>query len=118
MAYFDAFCVDVRAGQRQIADMTKVRFDPAQFEVSVSAPASLIDVTDEHPDTDVPFSCRSASCGTCRVEVIAGAEGLLEADEDELEVLRIFEDGENVRLCCQLELVKDVETLHLRVVDP
>ena len=100
MAHFDAFCVDVWAVHRQIAAMTKVRFDPAQFEVSVSAPASLIDVTDEHPDTDVPFSCRSASC------------------EDELEVLRIFEDGENVRLCCQLELVKDVETLHLRVVDP
>lgn len=98
--------------------MTKVRFDPAEFEVEVSAPSSLIDVTDEHPDADVPFSCRSASCGTCRVEVLAGAEGLLDPDEDELEVLRIFEDGDGVRLCCQLQLIKDVETLHLRVVDP
>jgi ferredoxin len=110
--------VDADAGRRQVTPMTKVRFDPAQFEVSVDAPASLIDVTDEHPDSDVPFSCRSASCGTCRVEVLAGAEGLLKADEDELEVLQIFEDGPNVRLCCQLQLIKEVETLHLRVVDP
>jgi ferredoxin len=101
--------VDADAGRRQVTPMTKVRFDPAQFEVSVDAPASLI---------DVPFSCRSASCGTCRVEVLAGAEGLLKADEDELEVLQIFEDGPNVRLCCQLQLIKEVETLHLRVVDP
>ncbi len=98
--------------------MTKIRFEPAEFDVEVDAPISLIDVSDEHPDTDVPYSCRSASCGACRVEVLEGAEGLLPPDEDELEVLRIFEDGPGIRLCCQLELVKDVERLHLRVVDP
>ena len=97
---------------------TTIRFDPSEFEVKVDAPVSLIDVTDEHPDADVPFSCRSASCGTCRVEVLAGAEALLPADEDELEVLRIFDDGEGIRLCCQLELTGNVEKLHLRVVDP
>ena len=98
--------------------MTKVRFDPSGYEVEVDAPASLIDVTDEYPDADVPFSCRSASCGTCRVEVLAGGDALLPADEDELEVLRIFDDGPGIRLCCQLELVKETDSLHLRVVDP
>lgn len=97
---------------------TKVYFEPANYEAEVDAPVSLIDVTDDHPDSDVPFSCRSASCGTCRVEVLAGAEALLPADEDEQEVLALFEDGPNVRLCCQLELAKDTEKLHLRVVDP
>ena len=98
--------------------MTKILFDPAGFEVEVDAPIDLIDVTDEHADADVPFSCRSASCGTCRVEVLAGAEALKSPDEDELQVLELFGDGPTVRLCCQLELVKETEKLHLRVVDP
>ncbi|MEM6956314.1 MAG: 2Fe-2S iron-sulfur cluster-binding protein [Myxococcota bacterium] len=98
--------------------MTKIRFEPAGFDVEVEAPVALIDVTDEYPDADVPFSCRSASCGTCRVKVGAGADGLVPAEEDELEVLRLFEDGPDVRLCCQLELAKGVEKLELEVVDP
>lgn len=97
---------------------TKVRFEPSGFETEIHAPVRLVDVTDEHPDADVPYSCRSASCGTCRVEVTAGLDAMLPADEDEKEVLAIFEDGPRVRLCCQLELAKDTEQVCLRVVDP
>ena len=97
---------------------TRVRFEPSGFETEVDAPVVLIDVTDEHPKADVPYSCRSASCGTCRVEVIAGADALVPPDDDEQDVLEIFGDEGPVRLCCQLELAKDTEVLHLRVLDP
>ena len=101
------------------APMTTVRFEPAGYEVQNVQPGTrLVDVTDEHPTAEVPYSCRSASCGTCRVRVDEGAEALSEPDADELDVLDIFGNEEGVRLCCQIELRKDVERLVLRVVDP
>lgn len=99
--------------------MTKVVFLPANTTVdSVEVGTRLVDVTDEHPEAEVPFSCRSASCGTCRVKVITGAEGLADPDDDELEVLEVFGDQEGVRLCCQIKLEKPVDVLTLQVVDP
>lgn len=97
---------------------TRVRFEPSGFETEIQAPVDLIDVTDEHPDADVPYSCRSASCGTCRVEVVSGAEALVPPEDDEVDVLEIFGDEGPVRLCCQLKLAKDTDKLELRVVDP
>ena len=99
--------------------MAKVRFEPAGFETSISAGTPLVDVTDEHPEAEVPYSCRSASCGTCRVRVSEGKEGLSPPDDDELEVLEVFgDDAADVRLCCQVTLVKDVDRLVLTVCDP
>ena len=98
--------------------MALVRFLPNEFETEVGVGARLIDVTDEHPESGVPFSCRSASCGTCRVRVVEGGEGLAPPDEDEKDVLEIFDDGPEVRLCCQIQLVRDVERLVLEVCEP
>ncbi len=99
--------------------MAKVRFEPAGVEVENIQPGTrLVDVTDEHPEAEVPYSCRSASCGTCRVRVKEGAEGLSSADDDEIDVLDIFGNEPDVRLCCQIELKSDVPRLVLEVVDP
>lgn len=98
--------------------MALVRFLPNEFETEVGVGARLIDVTDEHPESGVPFSCRSASCGTCRVRVLEGGQALSPPDEDEKDVLEIFDDGPDVRLCCQISLVEDVEKLVLEVCDP
>ena len=40
---------------------TRVRFEPSGFETEIQAPVDLIDVTDEHPEADIPYSCRSTS---------------------------------------------------------
>jgi 2Fe-2S ferredoxin len=98
--------------------MTIVRFEPAGYEVEAKAGTRLVDLTDDHPRAEVPYSCRSASCGTCRVLVVEGMEGLSEPDDDEQDVLDIFGNEANVRLCCQISLVKNVPRLVLRVVDP
>ncbi len=97
--------------------MAKVRFLPAAYECEVPAGAALVDVCDEHPETEVPFSCRSASCGTCRVRVQKGAELLSKAKDDELDVLEVFGDGKDVRLCCQIVIEREGE-LVLDVVEP
>jgi 2Fe-2S ferredoxin len=97
--------------------MAKVRFLPSGFELDVAPGTELVDVCDEHPETEVPFSCRSASCGTCRCFVREGAEHLSKAEDDELDVLEVFGDGDDVRLCCQAKLVGD-GPVTLEVVEP
>jgi len=97
--------------------MATVRFEPAGYEVDVAPGTALVDVCDDHPDAEVPFSCRSASCGTCRCKVISGMEALSKAEDDELDVLEVFGDGSDVRLCCQMVLVSDTPVV-LEVVEP
>jgi ferredoxin len=78
------------------------------FLASAHGPAVTLDVDggrllDACDDARAPvaFSCRSASCGTCRVAVLAGAELLLPPDPDEREVLAIFDAAPEERLACQ-----------------
>ena len=71
--------------------------------VRVDAPdgGALVDMCDES-SAPVAFSCRSATCGTCRVEVLEGAENLEPAGAAEVEVLSVFrDDASRVRLACQ-----------------
>ena len=98
---------------------TRIRFEPADFEVEVEAPIAIIDVTDANPAADVPYSCRAATCGTCRVNVLHGANALSEPEQDELDVLDLFgDDPADVRLCCQAKVIDgEPEMVVLRVYD-
>jgi ferredoxin len=89
------------------------RLGPA---VRVEADGPLVDVCDE-AHAPVDFSCRSASCGTCRVAVITGAELLEPPREDEIEVLRIFEAGKDERLACQARARPGPGLVQLRWID-
>lgn len=97
----------------------RVRFEPSGFEVDAQAGEAIMDITDANPAADVPYSCRAATCGTCRVEVLEGGDALSTADEFELEVLDIFGDTpDKVRLCCQTKLVESGHTrVTLKVCD-
>jgi 2Fe-2S ferredoxin len=85
--------------------MTTVVFespDAPPVAVEAAGPGRLLDLCDEATPA-IPFSCRSASCGTCRVDVLEGAEHLKPPQDEELDVLAIFGDdpGER-RLACQV----------------
>mgnify|MGYP003949829751 CR=1 FL=1 len=97
--------------------MTTVRFLPSGFETKVKVGAALVDTCDENPEAEVPFSCRSASCGTCRVRVKEGGALLSKPQDDELDVLSVFGDGKDVRLCCQISVVAE-GAITLEVVEP
>lgn len=74
--------------------------------VEIDAPegAALVDLCDAHA-APIPLSCRSASCGTCRIHVLEGAEELLPPAEDELDLLDVFNlTPPGVRLACQAKL--------------
>ena len=71
------------------------------LEVSAPEGGRLVDLCDEE-NAPVPFSCRSASCGTCRIDVLEGAELLEPPADEELDVLDIFgDDPHERRLACQ-----------------
>jgi ferredoxin len=97
--------------------MSIIRFLPSGFECQVKVGTALVDTCDEHPEAEVPFSCRSASCGTCRVRVKEGLQLLSKAQDDELDVLEVFGDGKDVRLCCQA-VVTGEGRIVLEVVEP
>jgi 2Fe-2S ferredoxin len=83
----------------------------------VEAPdgGELLDICDEVL-APVPFSCRSATCGTCHVEVLAGHEFLEPPGPDELELLSILGDTETHRLACQVRLRPGAGLVQLRAV--
>jgi ferredoxin len=85
--------------------MPEVIFAPTEGErLVVEAPdgGSLGDLCDE-VGAPVTFSCRSATCGSCRVEVLEGAALLVPADTDESDLLASFSGIASVtyRLACQ-----------------
>jgi 2Fe-2S ferredoxin len=55
---------------------------------TVNAPAggSLADIIDDN-EAPIPFSCRSASCATCHIEVLEGEDAFLPPLEEEMDVL-------------------------------
>jgi ferredoxin len=100
--------------------MPVVVFDcPGTPSLEVPAPdgGALIDLCDEQ-NAGIPFSCRSASCGTCRVDVLEGAELLEPAADEELDVLDIFGDNPaERRLACQVRIRDGAGRLRVRPSD-
>ena len=89
----------------------------AAVEVDARDGGRLIDFCDAH-QAPVPFSCRSASCGTCRIDVLEGAELLEPPRDDELEVLDLFgDDPANCRLACQVLIRAGGGRLRVRAAD-
>ena len=84
--------------------------------VEIHAPegAALIDLCDQH-EAPIPFSCRSASCGTCRIHVLEGADGLLPPAEDELDLLDVFDlKPPLVRLTCQAKIAPGATAIRIK----
>jgi ferredoxin len=77
----------------------------------------LVDLCDES-NAPVPFSCRSASCGTCRIAVLDGAELLDPPGDEELDILDIFGDEPGPRrLACQVRVRAGPGLVRVRAAD-
>jgi 2Fe-2S ferredoxin len=90
--------------------------DTPGVEAQADDGARLVDLCDER-GAAVPFSCRSASCGTCRVDVLEGASLLAAARDEELDILDLFgDDPARRRLACQARVVAGTGLLRVRAV--
>ena len=100
--------------------MPTIEFEGNLFgdDQTVDAPdgGSLVDICDES-SAPVPFSCRSATCGTCRIEILRGGDLLEPREEAEAELHDILGDPENVRLACQAKLRNGPGLVRIRIAD-
>jgi ferredoxin len=91
--------------------------DSPALDVPAPQGGRLIDLCDERSAT-IPFSCRSASCGTCRIDVLEGAELLDPPADEEIDVLEIFgDDPARRRLACQVRFGEGEGRLRVRPCD-
>lgn len=84
-------------------------------EKVVDAPegGDLVDLCDLH-FAPIPFSCRSASCGTCYIDVLEGAELLEPPDAAEQELLDLLGLHKRSRLACQARVKPGRGTVRVR----
>ena len=52
----------------------------------------------------MPFSCRSAACATCHIEILEGAEFIEPLTEEEEELLDVIGGEPGTRLACQARI--------------
>jgi ferredoxin len=81
--------------------------------VEVSEQRELVDICDDVL-APVPFSCRSASCATCEIEILEGQELLDEPEPLERELLDIIQAPPNHRLACQVKVKPGNGTIRVR----
>jgi ferredoxin len=81
---------------------------------STVAPGTrIMDLADEL-EAPVTFSCRSASCGICRVHVEVGHNLLQAASDHEREVLEALGSSGAERLACQARVGSSDGVVRLR----
>ncbi len=90
--------------------------DAPAVDADAAAGTALVDLCDEN-NAPVPFSCRSASCGTCRIDVLEGATLLEPPRDEELDILDIFgDDPKKRRLACQARVGSGEGLVRVRAV--
>ena len=82
--------------------------------VRVTTASRLVDVCDEH-EVAVPFSCRSARCGTCLISVLDGAEWLDLPGEEEATLLATGGLSAGHRFACAVHVKESDGWVHLRI---
>ena len=94
----------------------RVRFTTTteSIEKAIERPGQPLQELCGEDETFVRFLCRRAHCGTCRIRIISGEEGMSRPNDSEIAVLRSFGDSpENVRLACQVKLNQATDVLQL-----
>jgi ferredoxin len=95
--------------------MPTIFFERTGYAADVPEGGRVLDICDDHPKAGIPFSCRGANCGTCRVEVLEGDAFCAPASIDERDLLSRLGNRPRMRLGCQLEIRAGAGRVRLRV---
>jgi ferredoxin len=90
----------------------RVRFLPEDLVVEAPAGTALQAIADA-AEADITFGCRSGSCGTCRIRVLAGMEHCSAPAPEERDFLQGLGAPADHRLACQVRVEGDVELEYL-----
>ncbi len=96
--------------------MPALHFTRTGYVVDAPEGGSVAELCDEHFRAGVPFACRHANCGSCRVIVEEGGALCEPPEERERRLLRVFGEPEGLRLACQLKVRRGGGVVRLRVV--
>ena len=96
------------------ASTVRVRFLPEDLLVEAPAGTPLQAVADA-AGADITFGCRSGSCGTCRVRILAGLEQCSAVAPEERDFLRGLEAPADHRLACQVVVEGDIDVEYLGI---
>ncbi len=75
----------------------------------------LLDICDDIL-APIPFSCRSATCATCEVEVLEGIECFEPPNDDEEDLLQILGGRARHRIACQARVRAGDGLIRLRAI--
>lgn len=84
--------------------------------IDVPEGGDLLDICDRIL-APIAFSCRSASCGTCHIQILEGAALLEPPGEDEQDLLDLLDGPENDRLACQAKVKAGPGLIRIRPVN-
>jgi ferredoxin len=96
------------------AERVQVRFLPEDLLVEAPAGTPLQAIADA-AGADITFGCRSGSCGTCRIRVLAGQENCSAMAPEERDFLRALDAPCDHRLACQVTVAGNVELEYLGI---
>jgi len=96
------------------AKPARVRFLPDDLLVEAPAGTALQDIADAS-GADITFGCRSGSCGTCRIRILAGQEHCSAMTPEERDFLQGLEAPPDHRLACQVRVTGDVDIEYLGI---
>lgn len=85
-------------------------------EVDLPDGGEMLDAADEHW-LPIPFSCRSATCATCHIEVVEGAEHLEPPNDEERDLLDIVRGPANGRFACQVKIRAGAGVVRVRPIE-
>ena len=87
--------------------MPLITFSDTDTTLEVPSGAALLDACEES-DAPVPFACTAGACGTCLIQLEAGADQVSPMDADEERTVRSSTELEGARLACQLTVLGDI----------
>ena len=87
--------------------MPKLTFLVSGQSHDVPAGTSFLEFCQEN-DPPHDFGCTVGSCGTCRLEIVEGADNVNATTDEERETVEMSTDCEGARLGCQLVIQGDV----------
>jgi ferredoxin len=90
----------------------RVRFMPEDLLVEAPAGTPLQAIADA-AGADITFGCRSGSCGTCRVRILAGGDHCSPVAPEERDFLKGIEAPADHRLACQIRVDGSIEVAYL-----